>query len=217
VSGTIDRPLRRVLRRGANLAPGSLAPVGAGTFPRNRALKRRTDEGTRHPVSDPATLGSGGSAGKQGVMESLRKERNGVLAERRYEHLIARLLHPDLLRFLRFAVVGGSGVLINMVVLWLLHDKVGLPLTRSSVAAISLAIMNNFLWNNFWTFKATTIQTRRFAQFVIISLIGMAINLAILNILFAFDMHYALANLAGIMVATAWNFFANSKWTWGAQ
>jgi dolichol-phosphate mannosyltransferase len=150
-------------------------------------------------------------------MESLRDDRTPVLAERRYETLLNRLLHPDLMRFLRFAVVGGSGVLINMAVLWLLHDKVGLPLTRSSIAAISLAILNNFLWNNFWTFKAATIQKRRFAQFVIISLVGMVINLAILNILFASGIHYAMANLAGIMVATAWNFFANSKWTWGER
>jgi dolichol-phosphate mannosyltransferase len=150
-------------------------------------------------------------------MESLREEPNVVLAERRYGTLLSRLLHPDLLKFFRFAVVGGSGVLINMVVLWLLHDKIGLGLTRSSIAAISLAIGNNFLWNNFWTFKATSIQTRRFAQFVVISLTGMVINLAILNILFAFGIHYAPANLAGIMVATAWNFFANSKWTWGER
>jgi dolichol-phosphate mannosyltransferase len=151
-------------------------------------------------------------------MESLREERAPVLVERRYDTLVSRLLHPDLLRFLRFAVVGGSGVLINMAVLWLLHDKIGLALTRSSIAAISLAIMSNFLWNNFWTFKSATIQSRRFAQFVIISVIGMVINLAILNILFNYlGTHYAPANLAGIMVATAWNFYANSKWTWGEQ
>lgn len=150
-------------------------------------------------------------------MEGFREEGQGILGESRYALAIYRLLTPDLLRFFRFAVVGGSGVLINMLALWLLHDQIGLGLTRSSVAAISLAIMNNFLWNNFWTFRATSIQTSRFAQFVIVSLIGMAINLAILNILFAFGIHYAPANLAGIMVATAWNFFANAKWTWGER
>jgi dolichol-phosphate mannosyltransferase len=149
-------------------------------------------------------------------MESLREERNPVLAERRYETIINRLLNPDLLRFLRFAVVGGSGVLVNMVFLWLLHDKVGLGLTRSSIAATSLAIANNFLWNNLWTFKATGIQSRRLAQFIVISLIGMLITAAILNVLYNYlGIHYAPANLAGIMVATAWNFYANSKWTWG--
>jgi dolichol-phosphate mannosyltransferase len=151
-------------------------------------------------------------------MESLREDPNVVLAERRYDTLVSRLLHPDLLKFFRFAVVGGSGVLINMAALWLLHDIVGLGLTRSSLAATSLAIFNNFLWNNHWTFKATSIKKRRFAQFVIISIIGMVITAAILNILYnILGIHYAPANLAGIMVATAWNFYANSKWTWRDQ
>ena len=150
-------------------------------------------------------------------MEGLREEPKGILGESRYGAVAARLFTPDLLRFLRFAVVGGSGVLINMLALWLLHDKIGLGLTRSSIAAISLAIMNNFLLNNFWTFKATSIQSSRFAQFVVVSLIGMAINLTVLNLLFAVGIHYAPANLAGIIVATAWNFYANSRWTWGEQ
>jgi dolichol-phosphate mannosyltransferase len=147
-------------------------------------------------------------------MESLRDERNGLLAESRYGTLVNRLLTPDLLRFIRFAFVGGSGVAVNMIALWLLHDKLGLGLTRSSLIATSLAIANNFVWNNFWTFKATSVQSRRLAQFIAISLIGMAITAAILNILVAFGSHYAPANLIGIMLATAWNFFANSRWTW---
>ena len=148
-------------------------------------------------------------------MERLREERKGLWAESRYGILAGRLFTPELLRFLRFAFVGGSGVVVNMVVLWLLHDKVGLGLTRSSLAATSLAILNNFVWNNFWTFKATSVQSRRLAQFIVISLIGMVITIGVLNLLVAFGSHYAPANLAGIMIATAWNFFANSKWTWG--
>ena len=130
---------------------------------------------------------------------------------------LLRLISPEMARFIRFGLVGGSGVVINMLVLYLLHDELGFPLSRSSLVAISLAILNNFLWNNFWTFRAAGIQTRRVVQFIAISLVGMAINLAVLNLLFAADIHYALANLAGIMVATAWNFYANSRWTWGEE
>ncbi len=130
---------------------------------------------------------------------------------------LLRLISPEMARFIRFGLVGGSGVAINMLVLFLLHDELGLPLSRSSIVAISLAILNNFLWNNFWTFGATGIHSRRVVQFVVISLVGMAINLLVLNLLVATGVHYALANLAGIMVATAWNFYANSRWTWGGS
>ncbi len=139
--------------------------------------------------------------------------------------LAARVLTPDILRFLRFAIVGGSGVLVNMAALWLLHIYFGFNLGRSSVLAITLAIVNNFLWNNFWTFGAQGVMTRRVVQFAAISLVGMAINVAVLHLLVALGGWLAPAldpealvlpsNLVGILTATAWNFFANSRWTWG--
>lgn len=129
--------------------------------------------------------------------------------------LLSRFLSPTLLRFVRFGMVGGSGVLVNMAVLWLLHDEFALALEASSLTAISLAIVNNFLWNNFWTFKASGIKSRRVIQFVLISLGGMLINFTILRSLVHVGVHYLPGNLTGIMLATAWNFFGNSRWTWG--
>lgn len=136
-------------------------------------------------------------------------------AEDRFPAPLLRLVSPELLRFIRFGLVGGSGVLVNELVLYLLHDELNFPLTRSMIVAITLAILNNFMWNNFWTFKTTGIQARRLVQFIVISLIGMVINLIVANVLVAQGMHYAVANLAGIALATAWNFYANSRWTWG--
>ena len=150
-------------------------------------------------------------------MATPRLESWRARADNRYTAPLFRLFTPQVLRFIRFALVGGSGVAINMLVLWLLHDELGFPLSRSSVVAISLAILNNFVWNNFWTFGARGIQPRRLAQFVIVSLVGMAINLVVLNALVAAGLHYAVANLAGILVATAWNFYANARWTWGPR
>lgn len=137
--------------------------------------------------------------------------------ETRDTTLFGRILTPEVLRFARFCVVGGSGVFVNMAMLWLLHDELGLPLEPSSLAAISLAIVNNFLWNNFWTFRASGIAPRRLAQFIAISLGGMAINFTVLQLLVDSGVHYLPANLAGILLATGWNFFANARWTWGAR
>jgi len=138
-------------------------------------------------------------------------------AEDRFPAPLLRLVSPEMLRFVRFGLVGGSGVLVNSLTLYLLHDELGFALTRSMVVAITLAILNNFMWNNFWTFKTSGIQSRRLIQFVIISLIGMVVNLIVANILVAQGMHYAVANLVGIALATAWNFYANARWTWGSE
>lgn len=136
-------------------------------------------------------------------------------AEDRFPAPLLRLVSPEVLRFVRFGLVGGSGVGVNSLTLFLLHDELGLGLTRSMVVAITLAILNNFMWNNFWTFKRNGIQSRRLFQFIVISLIGMVVNVIVANLLVAQGVHYAVANLAGIAFATAWNFYANARWTWG--
>ncbi len=154
--------------------------------------------------------------GLMGVRQPTETARDGAdTVQVRAAALLGRFLRPEALRFLRFASVGCSGVLVNMATLWLLHDELGLPLEPSSIIAISLAIVNNFLWNNFWTFRASHILARRVAQFVTISLVGMAINVSVLKGLVHFGNYYLVANLAGILIATAWNFVANSRWTWG--
>ena len=148
-------------------------------------------------------------------------------AVRRAQDALGGLLTPEILRFVRFCIVGGSGVLINMGALWLLHVRLGFNLGRSSVIAISLAILSNFLWNNFWTFQTQGIQAHRLTKFIIISLVGMAINIAVLHFLVALgaqlmprvssERFVMPANLIGIIAATGWNFFANTRWTWGSD
>ncbi len=125
---------------------------------------------------------------------------------------VADMLNADhgVMRFLRFGLVGGSGVLVNLVALWLLHDELRVPLELAAILAVALAIVNNFVWNNFWTFRAASVAPRRIAQFIAISLVGMAINVGMLKALVYGGFHYLTADLAGIAVATGWNFFANA-------
>ncbi len=145
-------------------------------------------------------------------METTR-ERTGVRSLTPFARL--PVPSPGVLRFLRFGLVGSSGVAINLVALWLFHDELGLSLGPAGVLAVAVAIVNNFFWNNYWTFGATGFAARRLAQFVAVSLVGMAINVTALKLLVHFGAHYLPADFAGILVATSWNFLANSRWTWG--
>ena len=65
-------------------------------------------------------------------------------------------------RFLRFAVVGLSGVIVDMGLLFLLSDPtmLGWGLTRSKLLAAEAAIINNFLWNDVWTFGDVSAHQR---------------------------------------------------------
>ena len=127
-------------------------------------------------------------------------------------------------RFLRFGVVGLSGVFVDMAVLYLLSDPttLGLPLTRSKIIAGEIAIFNNFLWNDAWTFADVAMQQKqwqqrlkRFVKFNLICLAGLVLNVVILNLVFNFILpNRYIANLIAIAVATLWNFWVNLKLSW---
>jgi len=113
-------------------------------------------------------------------------------------------------------VVGGTGVLVNSLALFILFQWVRLPLLVASALATELAIVNNFCWNDHWTFRRTRLSLSRFAKFNLVSLAGLAITACTLWILVNhLGYYYLAANLLGIILATAWNFAVNSFWTWG--
>ncbi len=115
----------------------------------------------------------------------------------------------------KFLMVGGTGAVVNMVTLAFLHQLLALPLVLASALAVELSIANNFFWNDRWTFGRRWPTWRRFLKFNLVSLGGLVITTATLWALVT-DLHsqYLLANLFGIMLATAWNFIINVLWTW---
>lgn len=122
-----------------------------------------------------------------------------------------------LAKLTKFLVVGGSGVIVNTVALYIFYQVSKMPLLLASTFAVELAIINNFLWNNSWTFGQQDISIGRFLRFNLISIGGLAITTATLSIVTSFGVYYLLANLVGITLATIWNFALNMMWTWRWQ
>ena len=127
-------------------------------------------------------------------------------------------------RFFRFCVVGSTGVLVDMALLYLLSDPsmLGWGLTRSKVLASETAIISNFLFNDFWTFGDISQLTpggpsrfRRFLGFNAICLVGMLINILLLNVLFNYlHLNRYVANALAIVAVTGWNYFLNTRLNW---
>ena len=127
-------------------------------------------------------------------------------------------------RFMRFALVGLSGVIVDMGLLFLLSDPtmLGWGLTRSKLIAAETAIVNNFLWNDAWTFRDVSAhqrnlrwRLRRFGKFQLICLAGVAINTLLLNLQFnLLHMNRYVANAVAIAAVTGWNFWLNLKLSW---
>jgi dolichol-phosphate mannosyltransferase len=119
----------------------------------------------------------------------------------------------------KFGIVGISGIVVNLGILYFLVQYIHSNDLIASFIATELAILNNFLWNDLWTFRAMEHRElsrwRRLVAFNIVSAGGVLINLGIFYGLTRwFAVWYILAQLVGILVAFAWNFLVNRRITW---
>lgn len=127
-------------------------------------------------------------------------------------------------RYLQFCLVGGSGVAVDMAVIWWLADPVNLGwnLTLSKVIAAEVAIINNFLWNDLWTFRGLGAEASgwrgravRFGKFNLICSAGIGWSVLLLQAQVAWlGMNVYLANFISIGAVSVWNFGMNLKFGW---
>lgn len=128
-------------------------------------------------------------------------------------------------RFVRFCIVGASGVLVNLLVLWLAREYLfatlsppRLRLNAALALAIAVATLSNFLWNRFWTWRdrhrgaGARALAGQFGQYALAVLIGSGVQILLTN-LFSTYMYYLLANLVAIGAAAGVNFALNNVWT----
>jgi len=124
------------------------------------------------------------------------------------------------LRFMKFAVVGVSGAIVNLGILYLLTEIIGVYYMTSALISVELSIVSNFLLNNFWTWRVKAKPGKiplliRFIKFQIISTIGLLTNLGILWLLTELaGTYYMFSEIVAIGVVAFWNFLANENWTW---
>jgi len=151
-----------------------------------------------------------------------------IKQERDYLKHLLRLMcrSGEMMRFAKFALVGGSGVIVNEGTRFLLTRFTGLTYPRDAIAApigIEVSIITNFLLNYYFTFadyrrKGTKSFLGRLVKFNLIGLLGAGIQYGIylsLTRVAGWEAPYdILANLIGIAVAMLWNFFANNWLTW---
>ena len=122
----------------------------------------------------------------------------------------------------KFGLVGLTGVIVNLAVLKLLL-MAGISGYAALFFAIVVAILNNFLWNDLWTFKDSaqrlvTSVWQRLWLFYTVSAGGAVINYGIAIALTQFiGMKIELADLIGILIGFVWNFVINRRLTWGRK
>jgi len=136
-------------------------------------------------------------------------------------------------RFVKFAVVGAVGSLVDIGVMNLMTQVFKLPLVIGGSISFVCAVVNNFFGNRYWTYPDSRSKPvhHQLGMFFIVNAIGIAIRIPILKYVeppmakffesmthFSFDVADALAKNATLILAIGivmlWNFFVNRYWTY---
>ena len=125
-------------------------------------------------------------------------------------------------RFLKFAVVGTIGALVDFAVLNLCIQAFGLPKWLANTFSFFTAVLSNFTWNRLWTYPESRVKPigPQLSQFFLVNLAGYAINQAIFLSLDAYVFTtwgvwgYNLSKAIAIGVVLFWNFGVNRLWTY---
>jgi dolichol-phosphate mannosyltransferase len=136
---------------------------------------------------------------------------------------IVQYIKENVLNFkiLKFGIVGGSGVVVNMGLLYILTAYFNMDYKIASIFAIEMSIITNFLLNNYWTW-----QDQRHKNFWLKLMqynisVGIAAILAnwllLIFLTEVVGIYYMISNLIGIAVGTALNFVINDLWTFRAK
>lgn len=136
-------------------------------------------------------------------------------------------------RFLRFAVVGTIGAVVDFGVFNLLTLlTLILPIIASVISFIA-AVISNFIWNRYWTYPDSRSKpvSHQVTQFFVINIIGLAIrtplfafmensliqwleSMTLPEFLPAIVVAHNLSLATAVIVVMFWNFFANRYWTY---
>jgi len=127
-------------------------------------------------------------------------------------------------RFIKFGVVGFSGTLINIGVLYvnqsILFKQISPPDKRLHLSlsiAIFLATLNNYLWNRWWTWGDRK-RSARAGFFIQMGQYYLACSVAIflqyvLTTALANFIHYLVANMTAIILSAIFVYIINDIWT----
>jgi putative flippase GtrA len=139
-------------------------------------------------------------------------------------------------RFLKFAVVGTIGAVVDFATFNLLTKFLNVNPVIASVISFTVAVISNFTWNRHWTYpdSRTKQLSRQLIEFSIVNVLGVTIRtpvfallkgplgtlsakLPFLNILPFMTPVFWGNNTAlaiAVVIVMFWNFFVNRFWTY---
>ena len=120
-----------------------------------------------------------------------------------------------LLKFVKFSLVGFSGVFVDFGITYIFKEKFSVNKYISNSLGFICAATSNYFLNRIWTFQShDPAILLQYSKFFTISLIGLMLNnLVVFFIHQKGQINFYVSKIFAIALVTLWNFFANYLYT----
>lgn len=145
-----------------------------------------------------------------------RRAGKSKLSRREIVEYVKQLLYLTNFRIVKFAIVGASGVGVNMLVFYILTHLLGITPFISGIVAIECAVLNNFTWNDIWTFRDRRhggVLSRLLKYHAAVAL-GVVVNYLTMAVLVLLGWAYLLAHFTGIIAGFITNYICGELFVW---
>ncbi|MFG2279044.1 GtrA family protein [Streptomyces asoensis] len=120
----------------------------------------------------------------------------------------------DLRQLITYALVGGSGVLLDLGAFLLLYNVAGLHEQVANVLSTSLGITNNFVLNALFTFGKRDRLLLRWLRFYSVGLTGIALTFVLLAVFSrGLGIDPNLVKAGSLPLVLVFQFALNRKWS----
>ncbi|MEH2625931.1 dolichol-phosphate mannosyltransferase [Bradyrhizobium sp. AZCC 1719] len=133
--------------------------------------------------------------------------------------VLAKLTHDVVsLRFLLFAMVGGTGIVVHLVALFIAHEIFNARFAEAQAIGALVAMTSNFILNNFLTYRDQRLKgfaiLRGLLLFYLVCGVGLLANVGVAFSIFEQEPIWWLAGLAGALMGVVWNYAMSGLFVW---
>ena len=134
----------------------------------------------------------------------------------RVRRLLRSLLSPS-----KFATVGILGILVNSAALFVLYERMQVPLLIAAVLSSQVSTLSNFVLTELWVFRGREIAGSlvwRYLTFNALNLVTQLIRLPTLQVLTEVaGVHYQIANLVALGLTFGVRYLVADNWIWAGR
>ena len=138
-------------------------------------------------------------------------------------HVNVTKITDKLIKMIQYAIVGGSMLILNVVILYILTSLLGIYYIISAILSSLFLTGLSFYFNETWTFNSITHHKHkkmwhRIVSYYLVSLSGMTLHIIILFLLTEYgNVYYLYSSILASFSVFLWNFSLNKNITWGER